>query len=147
MRTKFTKIHMIGIGGSGMSGIAEVLLNLGYEVHGSDVYKRQTVIISADYPDLAREARAVRQELVFFSTSGRQVDYRAAYVVPAGEDKGLFRLWLDGVSIDVEAPFRGAFGAENVIAVAAVAHRLGLNAEEIAAGFAGACLLYTSHLF
>ena len=80
-----------------------------------------TAIISADYPDLAREARAVRQELVFFSTSGRQVDYRAAYVVPAGEDKGLFRLWLDGVSIDVEAPFRGAFGAENVIAVAAVA--------------------------
>lgn len=52
-----------------------------------------TAIISADYPDLAREARAVRQELVFFSTSGRQVDYRAAYVVPAGEDKGLFRLW------------------------------------------------------
>ena len=37
MRTKFTKIHMIGIGGSGMSGIAEVLLNLGYEVHGSDM--------------------------------------------------------------------------------------------------------------
>ena len=99
-----------------------------------------TAIISADYPDLAREARAVRQELVFFSTSGRQVDYRAAYVVPAGEDKGLFRLWLDGVSIDVEAPFRGAFGAENVIAVAAVAHRLGLGAEEIAAGFAGAAL-------
>ena len=30
-------IHMIGIGGSGMSGIAEVLLNLGYEVHGSDM--------------------------------------------------------------------------------------------------------------
>ncbi len=28
---------MIGIGGSGMSGIAEVLLNLGYEVHGSDM--------------------------------------------------------------------------------------------------------------
>ena len=70
----------------------------------------------------------------------RDRDYRAAYVVPAGEDKGLFRLWLDGVSIDVEAPFRGAFGAENVIAVAAVAHRLGLGAEEIAAGFAGAAL-------
>ncbi len=28
---------MVGIGGSGMSGIAEVLLNLGYEVHGSDM--------------------------------------------------------------------------------------------------------------
>ncbi|MFP5259548.1 MAG: Mur ligase domain-containing protein, partial [Acidobacteriota bacterium] len=35
MRTKVRKIHMIGIGGSGMSGIAEVLINLGYEVSGS----------------------------------------------------------------------------------------------------------------
>ncbi len=31
------KIHFVGIGGSGMSGIAEVLLNLGYRVSGSDV--------------------------------------------------------------------------------------------------------------
>ncbi|MDC0362861.1 UDP-N-acetylmuramate--L-alanine ligase [Halioglobus sp.] len=31
------RIHMIGIGGSGMSGIAEVLVNLGYEVAGSDL--------------------------------------------------------------------------------------------------------------
>jgi UDP-N-acetylmuramate--alanine ligase len=30
-------IHMIGIGGAGMSGIAEVLVNLGYEVTGSDI--------------------------------------------------------------------------------------------------------------
>jgi UDP-N-acetylmuramate--alanine ligase len=30
-------IHFIGIGGSGMSGIAEVLLNLGYRVQGSDL--------------------------------------------------------------------------------------------------------------
>ena len=37
MRNRFGTIHMIGIGGSGMSGIAEVLLNLGYEVHGSDM--------------------------------------------------------------------------------------------------------------
>lgn len=33
---KIHKIHFIGIGGIGMSGIAEVLLNLGYEVSGSD---------------------------------------------------------------------------------------------------------------
>jgi len=31
------KIHFVGIGGIGMSGIAEVLLNLGYEVAGSDL--------------------------------------------------------------------------------------------------------------
>ena len=30
------KIHFIGIGGIGMSGIAEVLVNLGYTVQGSD---------------------------------------------------------------------------------------------------------------
>ena len=30
-------IHFVGIGGSGMSGIAEVLLNLGYRVQGSDL--------------------------------------------------------------------------------------------------------------
>ncbi len=30
-------IHCIGIGGSGMSGIAEVLLSLGYKVSGSDI--------------------------------------------------------------------------------------------------------------
>ncbi|MFO7727482.1 MAG: UDP-N-acetylmuramate--L-alanine ligase [Desulfonatronovibrio sp.] len=37
MKGNITKIHMVGIGGSGMSGIAEVLLNLGYEVSGSDL--------------------------------------------------------------------------------------------------------------
>ena len=44
MRTKVRKIHMIGIGGSGMSGIAEVLINLGYEVSGSDLARSQTVL-------------------------------------------------------------------------------------------------------
>ncbi|MCX7097113.1 MAG: UDP-N-acetylmuramate--L-alanine ligase [Methylococcales bacterium] len=31
------RIHFVGIGGTGMSGIAEVLLNLGYKVSGSDI--------------------------------------------------------------------------------------------------------------
>jgi UDP-N-acetylmuramate--alanine ligase len=33
---KTKRIHLVGIGGSGMSGIAEVLLTMGYEVSGSD---------------------------------------------------------------------------------------------------------------
>ncbi len=37
MRHKVKHIHFVGIGGSGMSGIAEVLLNLDYEVSGSDL--------------------------------------------------------------------------------------------------------------
>ena len=37
------RIHMIGIGGSGMCGIAEVLLNLGYTVTGSDLGENKSV--------------------------------------------------------------------------------------------------------
>ena len=37
MKHKVRRIHFVGIGGSGMSGIAEVLANLGYQVSGSDV--------------------------------------------------------------------------------------------------------------
>ncbi|MFP4629384.1 MAG: Mur ligase domain-containing protein, partial [Desulfohalobiaceae bacterium] len=36
-------IHMVGIGGAGMSGIAEVLLNLGYRVSGSDLAENEAV--------------------------------------------------------------------------------------------------------
>ncbi|BCB95859.1 UDP-N-acetylmuramate--L-alanine ligase [Dissulfurispira thermophila] len=37
MFNKYRIIHFVGIGGIGMSGIAEVLYNLGYEVTGSDI--------------------------------------------------------------------------------------------------------------
>ena len=37
MKHKIRHIHFVGIGGSGMSGIAEVLLNLGYHISGSDM--------------------------------------------------------------------------------------------------------------
>jgi UDP-N-acetylmuramate--alanine ligase len=41
---KAQRVHFIGIGGIGMSGIAEIVLNLGYAVSGSDL--RRTVITS-----------------------------------------------------------------------------------------------------
>ncbi|MDZ4201072.1 MAG: UDP-N-acetylmuramate--L-alanine ligase [Gallionella sp.] len=37
MKHKVKNIHFVGIGGSGMNGIAEVLLNLGFKVSGSDL--------------------------------------------------------------------------------------------------------------
>jgi UDP-N-acetylmuramate--alanine ligase len=43
MRHKVKHLHFTGIGGSGMSGIAEVLLNLGYTVSGSDLGESATV--------------------------------------------------------------------------------------------------------
>ncbi|MFT4635503.1 MAG: UDP-N-acetylmuramate--alanine ligase [Arenicella sp.] len=37
MRKRVSNIHFVGVGGSGMSGIAEVLVNLNYKVSGSDI--------------------------------------------------------------------------------------------------------------
>jgi len=38
MRHRIRHLHFVGIGGAGMSGIAEVLLTLGYDISGSDVH-------------------------------------------------------------------------------------------------------------
>lgn len=103
-------------------------------------------LVSADYPELAREARASGAQLNFFSAEGKAVEYRAAYVGPvpgnegAGAARGLYRLWLNGEPCEVLAPFRGEYGTENSIAAAAAAHLLGLSTEEIAQGFARAAL-------
>ncbi|MBI4847792.1 MAG: UDP-N-acetylmuramate--L-alanine ligase [Nitrospirae bacterium] len=42
MYKRFEKIHFVGIGGVGMSGIAEVLHNLGYDISGSDLKESET---------------------------------------------------------------------------------------------------------
>ncbi len=42
MFRKTQHIHLVGIGGAGMSGIAEVLLTLGYKVSGSDLHQSDT---------------------------------------------------------------------------------------------------------
>ena len=40
---RINRVHFIGIGGSGMSGIAEVMLSLGYRVCGSDLKRNNAV--------------------------------------------------------------------------------------------------------
>jgi UDP-N-acetylmuramate--alanine ligase len=42
MQHRVKQVHFVGIGGIGMSGIAEVLLNLGYRVTGSDLAESET---------------------------------------------------------------------------------------------------------
>lgn len=44
MQSRVNHIHFIGIGGVGMGGIAEVLINLGYQVSGSDIAENALVI-------------------------------------------------------------------------------------------------------
>ncbi|HWL47010.1 MAG TPA: Mur ligase domain-containing protein, partial [Sphingomonadaceae bacterium] len=43
VETSIGTIHFIGIGGIGMSGIAEVMHNLGYRVQGSDIAESYVV--------------------------------------------------------------------------------------------------------
>jgi UDP-N-acetylmuramate--alanine ligase len=43
MFKRYQQIHFVGIGGSGMSGIAEILLNLGYRVTGSDQRRNEAI--------------------------------------------------------------------------------------------------------
>ena len=43
MFKRYQQIHFVGIGGAGMSGIAEILLNLGYRITGSDQRRNETV--------------------------------------------------------------------------------------------------------
>ncbi|MBI3609321.1 MAG: UDP-N-acetylmuramate--L-alanine ligase [Nitrospirae bacterium] len=89
MFRKIQQIHFVGIGGAGMSGIAEVLLNLGYRVTGSDLaysetVKRlegiggkifighhpsnigpaQVVVVSSAIPEENPEVRAARERLI-----------------------------------------------------------------------------------
>ena len=66
-------IHCIGIGGSGMSGIAEVLLSLGYKVSGSDLVRSKVteklsllgIVINENHS----EENVVGADVVVFSSA------------------------------------------------------------------------------
>ena len=70
-------IHFVGIGGSGMGGIAEVLLNLGYQVQGSDlkandVTRRLAQLGVFERGDQALRDVQVRQDVAALGGIGRQ---------------------------------------------------------------------------
>ena len=41
---KKNKVHFVGIGGIGMSGIAELMLDLGYKIQGSDININENIL-------------------------------------------------------------------------------------------------------
>ncbi|MDD5167234.1 MAG: UDP-N-acetylmuramate--L-alanine ligase [Syntrophales bacterium] len=73
MRRKVRAIHFVGIGGIGMSGIAEVLLNLGYTVTGSDLGEsditRRLASLGACVFKGHRAANLVEADVVVTSTA------------------------------------------------------------------------------
>ncbi|VAW48202.1 UDP-N-acetylmuramate--L-alanine ligase [hydrothermal vent metagenome] len=73
MKDQVKQIHFVGIGGVGMAGIAEVCLNLGYIVSGSDLKHNQTVARLEELGaliQLGHEANHVKQtDVVVVSTA------------------------------------------------------------------------------
>ena len=59
-RGRIKNIHFVGIGGIGMSGIAEVLLNLGYHISGSDIKETE----------VTRRLRSLGCEISYWSPKG-----------------------------------------------------------------------------
>jgi len=132
---------ILNVGDGHVSGLGE----LGVAVHKARlidaVQPGGAAVISLDYPDLntqvdARLGALSRRDvrLLRFSQCSDAVDARAAYTGSGGT----YRVWTKDQLFEVDTPFRGDFGSENVAAIAAVAVHLGLSPEEIRAGFARA---------
>jgi len=138
---------ILNVGDGHVSGLGE----LGVAVHKArlidSVQPGGTAVISMDYPDLNRQvderlgdlSRRGVQLLRFshLSGTGAAADVakayaRAAYAGPGG----VYKVWTKNLHFEVETPFRGDFGSENVAAIVAVAVKLGLSREEISEGFA-----------
>jgi UDP-N-acetylmuramate--alanine ligase len=86
MLGKAKRIHFIGVGGIGMSGIAEVLINLGFEVSGSDI-----------------ERSAITEHL---ESIGVLISYRHAAAAVEGSDVVVFSSAVDHTNPEVEAAKR-----------------------------------------
>ncbi len=88
MKHKVKHIHFIGIGGSGMSGIAEVLLNLGFSVSGSDLADNAVTRRLAAMGAQVRQGHATEHlgaaDVVVVSTA---IDERNPEIVAARERK------------------------------------------------------------
>lgn len=124
--------HVSGLGDKGVAYYKARLL--------SHVAQGGVGLVSADYPELVQHASANCNELRLFSAKDATAAYYAAYVGPAAEGMGRYSVKLGEKEFEAVAPFRGSYGAENVIAVAAAADILGLSSKEIIEGLQTAVL-------
>lgn len=97
-------------------------------------------LVCADYPDLVREAKKNFPALRFFSAQDEKTEFYAHSLGINATGQGEYRVRLGQESFVVQTPFCGAYGAENVAAIAAAACVLGIDAEHIQQGFAHASL-------
>jgi UDP-N-acetylmuramate--alanine ligase len=109
-RKRDVAIHFVGIGGIGMSGIAEVLLNLGYPVSGSDLREsevtRRLATLGAELGFGHRAENVARADVVVVSSAVRgdnpevaAARARGIPVIPRAEMLGELMRVKDGVAV------------------------------------------------
>ena len=109
-RSKIKKIHFIGIGGSGMSGIAEVLVNLGYEISGSDIQsntateKLEKLGCSISYKQVAANVLGKQAVVVSSAIDKNNLELQEArnqnlLIVPRAEMLGELMRFRFGIAI------------------------------------------------
>lgn len=143
-RKRDVSIHFVGIGGIGMSGIAEVLLNLGYRVSGSDVKEtdvtRRLATLGGTICVGHRRQNVERADVVVVSSAVRadNPEVQAARerdvpVIPRAEMLGELMRVKDGVAL------AGSHGKTSTTSmVAAIAAAAGLDPTVIIGGKAQA---------
>ena len=90
MKNYISKIHFVGIGGVGMAGIAEVCLNLGYIITGSDIKENSTVKLLQRLGasiQIGHEANHVKEsDVVVVSTAiakdNQEINYASEHRIP-----------------------------------------------------------------
>lgn len=93
--------------------------------------------VSSDYPDLKHEASLFGNRVEFFSIKDTTCPIRGSYLgIDSVTGHGRYAVTVGDMTGEICAPFSGEYGAENVIAVAACAIRLGLTMEQVTQGFA-----------
>ncbi len=149
MFKKYQQLHFVGIGGVGMSGIAEVLLNMGYRITGSDTRRGEAVerlerlgakVFTGHQPSHVEGAHVV----VYSSAVARDnvevqvARQRGIPVIPRAEMLAELMRLKYGIAIagthgkttttSIVAAVLGAAGLDPTVVVGGRVHGLGTNA-------------------
>ena len=132
--------HTQGLGDKGVAHYKSQLFNY--------IQPGGVGFVCEDYPDLLAEASArieaklsIGIRLRLFSSKNAHSQCYAHYIGKLhGTSKGNYSVTHEGKTFEVEAPFIGSYGAENVAAIVSVAKHMGLRSAEIQEGFALATL-------
>ena len=146
---KIKNIHFVGIGGIGMSGIAEVLLNLGYSIGGSDIKEtevtRRLQALGCEVSYGHRKENVKEADVVVVSSAIRQdnpevevAEERLIPIIPRAEMLAELMLMKVGIAIagthgkttttSLIATVLGAGGLDPTVVIGGRLNSIGSNA-------------------